>query len=560
MDVSIIIPTKNGGELFEQVLKKIFEQKTRYEYEVICVDSGSSDNTIEIIKKFPCRLYQILPEEFGHGKTRNYGASKGTGEFIIFITQDALPVDEYWLENFIDAMKIDEEVVGGFGIHKPYPECNVLDQRDITLHFKGFGDKNTIYYMDDPVRYETEEGYRHFLAFFSDNNACLRRSAWEKYPYPDVNFSEDQIWAKQMIELGYKKIYCPTAAVYHSHNYPLKTYFKRYYDQYKAIYQIHKYQMYTSLKGMIHGMLYLVGRDLKYIWNPKNKISHKLKWSHYAWVRNRYQSIAGYIGGCYHAFPESVKKYFDERISQQYDQIYDNDGEKQRMSDKKTFLKWLFIDPDHLDKNGDILWEKKASVFGGIDVIGQYHFAIKQQRASFDVKAYENAKNSKKICLSDRKWKLFKMKDIITDIHNGKSYNASDLVISDTEDYVPYVTRTDENNGISLCVEEKEYVGLEKGKAITIGDTTSTIFYQQFDFITGPHIIVIRADWFNVYTASFLISLLNMEKYRYPVFGRAFSKELIQETVIPLPVNKNGEPDYEFMANYMQSLPYSSNI
>ena len=82
----------------------------------------------------------------------------------------------------------------------------------------------------------------------------------------------------------------------------------------------------------------------------------------------------------------------------------------------------------------------------------------------------------KKICLSDRKWKLFKMKDIITDIHNGKSYNASDLVISDTEDYVPYVTRTDENNGISLCVEEKEYVGLEKGKAITIGDTTSTIF------------------------------------------------------------------------------------
>ncbi len=91
-------------------------------------------------------------------------------------------------------------------------------------------------------------------------------------------------------------------------------------------------------------------------------------------------------------------------------------------------------------------------------------------------KLYAATKNSKKICLSDRKWKLFKMKDIITDIHNGKSYNASDLVISDTEDYVPYVTRTDENNGISLCVEEKEYVGLEKGKAITIGDTTSTIF------------------------------------------------------------------------------------
>lgn len=97
MDVSIIIPTKMAG-IIRTSFKEIFEQKTRYEYEVICVDSGSSDNTIEIIKKFPCRLYQILPEEFGHGKTRNYGASKGTGEFIIFITQDALPVDEYGLK------------------------------------------------------------------------------------------------------------------------------------------------------------------------------------------------------------------------------------------------------------------------------------------------------------------------------------------------------------------------------------------------------------------------------------------------------------------------------
>lgn len=65
MDVSIVIPTKNAGELFEQVLKKIFEQKTKYEYEVICVDSGSTDNTIDIIKKYSCKLYQISSEEFG---------------------------------------------------------------------------------------------------------------------------------------------------------------------------------------------------------------------------------------------------------------------------------------------------------------------------------------------------------------------------------------------------------------------------------------------------------------------------------------------------------------
>ncbi len=175
-------------------------------------------------------------------------------------------------------------------------------------------------------------------------------------------------------------------------------------------------------------------------------------------------------------------------------------------------------------------------------------------------KLYSDSNSEKVINLSERKWEIFALKKIINDIHNGKSYNVSDLVVSDTEDYIPYVTRTDENNGISLCVEEKEYAGLEKGKAITIGDTTSTIFYQQSDFITGPHIIVIRAEWFNIYTASFLIALLNMEKYRYPVFGRAFSKELIQETLLPLPVNSKGKPDYDFMEEYVKSLPYSSNL
>ena len=64
--------------------------------------AGSSrELRLEIISKYPAKCYEIPPSEFGHGKTRNYGASKGTGEFILFVTQDAKPADEYWLENFI---------------------------------------------------------------------------------------------------------------------------------------------------------------------------------------------------------------------------------------------------------------------------------------------------------------------------------------------------------------------------------------------------------------------------------------------------------------------------
>ena len=56
MDVSIVIPTKNAGPLFEKVLDMIFSQKTIYEYEVICVDSGSKDQTLEVIKKISVQI------------------------------------------------------------------------------------------------------------------------------------------------------------------------------------------------------------------------------------------------------------------------------------------------------------------------------------------------------------------------------------------------------------------------------------------------------------------------------------------------------------------------
>ena len=172
--------------------------------------------------------------------------------------------------------------------------------------------------------------------------------------------------------------------------------------------------------------------------------------------------------------------------------------------------------------------------------------------------AASHTKNN--IKLTDRKWAYFELDKIVTSIKNGKSYNASDLTLAADDEYISYVTRTDANNGVSMYVQRLDYDGLEKANAITIGDTTATIFFQEHDFITGPHIIVIRADWLNVYTANFIITILNQEKYRYPVFGRAFTKDLIKQTQIYLPVNENGKPDFEFMENYIKSLPFSARI
>ena len=320
MDVTIVIPTKNAGTVIDKVLNAIFSQKTNYSYEVICVDSGSKDKTLDIIRKYPAKLIEIPAFEFGHGKTRNFGASKGTGEYIMFITQDAVPVDEYWIENFINAMKIDDEIVGGFGIHYPYPDCNLFDKRDILGHFKGFGDKNTIYQLEDKERYDNEEGYRHVLAYFSDNNSCLKRSIWEKYPYEDVDFAEDQIWARQMIELGFKKVYCPFAGVYHSHNFRLSTYFSRYFDEYKGLYKLHHYQIAKNIFQSLKNCFYHFKSEFNYVRVLKMSRKEKLKWINYSFWRNICRYVGGYLGGQYYTYSPRKQRFLDRHISQQYKQ------------------------------------------------------------------------------------------------------------------------------------------------------------------------------------------------------------------------------------------------
>ena len=266
-------------------------------------------------------MYEIPPEEFGHGKTRNYGAGKGTGTYIIFLTQDALPANEQWLQSMIDVMQIEEGIAGGFGIHYPYPDCNVLDKRDLPRHFRNFGEENTVFFLEDKERYYSDQGYQQYLAFFSDNNSCLKRSVWEEIPYQDVDFAEDQIWSRQILEAGYKKVYCPYAAVYHSHNYPLKTYFRRYYDEFKGIYQVYQWKMFASAKGIVRQILAMDKQDIRYILNRENKITRKLYWLHYALVRNRYRCIGAYLAGIYEELPQVLRDYLDIHISQQYEQI-----------------------------------------------------------------------------------------------------------------------------------------------------------------------------------------------------------------------------------------------
>lgn len=318
MDISIVIPTKNAGPSFKKVLDAIFSQITSYSYEVICVDSGSVDGTLDLMKEYPVSVYEINPEEFGHGRTRNFGASKGCGKYIIFITQDATPASNLWLQNLVASIYDRSGIAGAFGIHYPYPDCNVIDSRDITRHFNNFGETEAIIGIDDPDRYRNDKGYYMISSFFSDNNACIPRAIWETHPYPDVGFAEDQIWMRKMLELGFKKVYCPNAPVYHSHNYKLTEYFTRCYDEYQALYDL--YGEFLIVDRFLHvpkAIYNSTKEDFKYIDTLQEKTSDKLSMKHYALWRNVFKFTGGYLGGKSKTVEGKKRQAMDKCFSQQ---------------------------------------------------------------------------------------------------------------------------------------------------------------------------------------------------------------------------------------------------
>lgn len=139
--------------------------------------------------------------------------------------------------------------------------------------------------------------------------------------------------------------------------------------------------------------------------------------------------------------------------------------------------------------------------------------------------------------------------------HVKANLSIGDIQISGT---VPFISRTESNNGCDGYVS-KDDVLVEKGNAITIGDTTATFFYQEADFTTGDHMIICRHHRLNKFTAAFIKTILDLEKYRFN-YGRAFKKELIEEHLVRLPILPTKELNWDFMENYIKSLPFSANI
>lgn len=260
---TVVIPTKNAMPLFGRVLPAVLHQRTPWRFDVLVIDSGSSDGTDTYAEAQPgVHVIRIPPAEFGHGRTRNRAIAATAAPFVALITHDAQPVDLDWLANLVAPFARDERIAGVFGRHVAWPEADPFTRRDLDGHFAGFlayplvVDRET-----DAERYASDLGWRQVLHFFSDNNACLRRSIWEATPYPDVEFAEDQVWAHTIIEQGWRKAYAPDAVVYHSHDYSVFERLQRAFDEAQSFQREFGYDLAPSLPSGLRSIARMMVRD-----------------------------------------------------------------------------------------------------------------------------------------------------------------------------------------------------------------------------------------------------------------------------------------------------------
>ncbi len=215
--VSIVIPTFRGGADLERCLSSIRKQQVDFDYEILCVDSGSDASDIEIMQRFGARVIGIAQKEFNHGLTRDFGATCARGEYLVLMSQDAVPIRNDWLDRLTEPLRVDSTgtlaaVQGGS-----------IDVVDTERRFF-WGTSGERFYF-------TSESHRWIERFggvgFSTTNCAIRRIVWDQYRFGEASILEDKKWQRQILDAGYEICALPEVKVFHSHDYDLRTLLRR---------------------------------------------------------------------------------------------------------------------------------------------------------------------------------------------------------------------------------------------------------------------------------------------------------------------------------------------
>jgi len=242
-EVTVAIPVRNGGARLGDVLDAVGAQRTSRDVALLVCDSGSTDGSLELARKAGARVIEIQPSSFSHGGTRNLLMEQALTEHVVFLTQDALPATDTWLEALLGGFAAADDVGLVFGPYLPVAQASLMVRRELTQWFASFAEDERPR-VDRLAADERDLPALELLgrrAFFTDANGAVSREHWRRAPFRDVPYAEDHQLALDMLRAGFAKVYVPGAAVLHSHDYSPAQLFGRAFDEWRGLHEIYGY-------------------------------------------------------------------------------------------------------------------------------------------------------------------------------------------------------------------------------------------------------------------------------------------------------------------------------
>jgi glycosyltransferase involved in cell wall biosynthesis len=198
--IGFVIRTLNESELIGTCLESLRSQRGDFDLDILVVDSGSTDSTVEIARACGARIVNLPPGAFDYSKALNVGIAEVVGDLVVNLSAHAIPLDDRWLE-LMTAPFADERVAGVAGRQVPWPDAPWQEVHRLAHQFPETGRTNG-------------RGAEDIV--FSNAASVIRRSVWLEHTFT-LPVSEDIEWAQRVVAAGWKVVYEPRACVYHSH-------------------------------------------------------------------------------------------------------------------------------------------------------------------------------------------------------------------------------------------------------------------------------------------------------------------------------------------------------
>lgn len=215
--IPIVIPTLNAGPVLGDVLEAIASQEGPYSPDVIGIDSGSSDGTLERLEQFGARVLRVSADVFNHGDTRNEALKCASGECAVLLVQDAVPASTRWLSALVEPLLQDSSIAGTFARQLPAIRASRLTTYYLGQWIAAQSKPRLIGPLTGESFARMSPAERHTACAFDNVCSCIRLSVWSRHPFPSTPIAEDLQWARDVLFAGYKLAYVPDAVVRHSH-------------------------------------------------------------------------------------------------------------------------------------------------------------------------------------------------------------------------------------------------------------------------------------------------------------------------------------------------------